>query len=108
MAAVAALLYSPGHTLRSAATHLALLGFFGGFFAVPLNALIQHRPPPEKRGGVIAAANLLSFAGIFLAAGAYFLFSSGFRQTPPGVFLDGAVLTLVMTVYAIYSLPDSL
>jgi acyl-[acyl-carrier-protein]-phospholipid O-acyltransferase/long-chain-fatty-acid--[acyl-carrier-protein] ligase len=102
------LLYRPGHTLWTAGVHLALLGFFGGFFAVPMNALIQHRPPPEKRGGVIAAANLLSFAGIFVAAGAYFLFSSVFRQTPPGVFLDGAVLTLVMTVYAIYLLPDSL
>ncbi|MGA8102050.1 MAG: MFS transporter, partial [Candidatus Acidiferrales bacterium] len=102
------LLYRPGHTVLTAGVHLALLGFFGGFFAVPLNALIQHCPPPEKRGGVIAASNLLSFAGIFLAAGAYFLFSSVFRQTPPGVFLDGAVLTLLMTVYAIYLLPDSL
>ena len=102
------LLYRPDHTVLTAGVHLALLGFFGGFFAVPLNALIQHRPPPEKRGGVIAASNLLSFAGIFLAAGAYFLFSSVLRQTPPGVFLDGAGLTLVMTVYAIYLLPDSL
>src|SRR5712692_6820131 len=55
---------------------LALLGFFGGFYAVPLNALIQHRPTPEQKGGVIAAANLLSFAGVFLAAGIYFLFAS--------------------------------
>src|SRR6202162_6075263 len=39
---------------------LAFLGFFGGFYAVPLNALIQHRPKPEEKGGVIAAANLLS------------------------------------------------
>jgi acyl-[acyl-carrier-protein]-phospholipid O-acyltransferase/long-chain-fatty-acid--[acyl-carrier-protein] ligase len=103
-----ALLYSPRPTLWTAGTHLALLGFFGGLFAVPLGALIQHRPPPEHKGGVIAAANLLSFVGIFLAAGAYYLFSSVLHQTARGIFLDGAVLTLVTTAYSIYLLPDSL
>jgi acyl-[acyl-carrier-protein]-phospholipid O-acyltransferase/long-chain-fatty-acid--[acyl-carrier-protein] ligase len=87
---------------------LSLLGFFGGFFAVPLNALIQHRPRPEQKGGVIAAANLLSFVGIFFAAGAYYFFSTVFHQTPAGVFLDGAVLTLVTTAASIYLLRDSL
>ena len=87
---------------------LWLLGFSAGFFAVPLNALIQHRPRPEEKGGVIAAGNLLSFVGVFLAAGAYYLFSSVFHQTPAGIFLDGAILTLVTTVYSIYLLPDSL
>jgi MFS family permease len=87
---------------------LSLLGFFGGFFAVPLNAMIQHRPRPEQKGGVIAVANLLSFVGVFLAAGAYYLFSDGFHQTPAGVFLDGAILTLVTTTLSIYMLRDSL
>src|SRR5271155_772585 len=108
MAAVAALLYSPGHTLRSAATHLALLGFFGGFFAVPLGALIQHRPRPEQKGGVIAAANLFSFIGIFAASGAYYVFSTVLRQSPAGIFFDGAALTAVASAYAIYLLPDSM
>jgi acyl-[acyl-carrier-protein]-phospholipid O-acyltransferase/long-chain-fatty-acid--[acyl-carrier-protein] ligase len=103
-----ALLYSPRPTLWTAGAHLALLGFFGGLFAVPLGALIQHRPRPERKGGVIAAANLLSFVGIFLAAGAYYLFSSVFHQTARGIFLDGAVLTLVTTAYSIFLLPDSL
>ena len=43
---------------------LAALGFSAGFFAVPVNALIQHRPDEKDKGGVIAAANLLSFVGI--------------------------------------------
>jgi acyl-[acyl-carrier-protein]-phospholipid O-acyltransferase/long-chain-fatty-acid--[acyl-carrier-protein] ligase len=97
-----ALLYPSGHTVHSAAAHLAALGFFGGFFAVPLNALIQHRPEPAHKGGVIAAANLLSFIGVFFAAGAYYLFSTVFRQTPAGVFLDGAGLTAIMTVLCFY------
>jgi len=97
-----ALLYPSGHTVHSAAFHLSALGFFGGFFAVPLNALIQHRPEAAHKGGVIAAANLLSFIGVFFAAGAYYLCSTVFRQTPAGVFLDGAGLTAIMTVLCFY------
>ena len=87
---------------------LSLLGFFGGFFAVPLNALIQHRPRPDQKGGVIAAANFWSFVGIFVAAGAYNIFSARFHQSAAAIFLDGAILTAVMTGYSIYLLPDSL
>jgi acyl-[acyl-carrier-protein]-phospholipid O-acyltransferase/long-chain-fatty-acid--[acyl-carrier-protein] ligase len=87
---------------------LWLLGFFGGFFAVPLNALIQHRPRPDQKGGVIAAANFWSFVGIFAAAGAYNIFSARFHQSAAAIFLDGAVLTAIMTGYSIYLLPDSL
>jgi acyl-[acyl-carrier-protein]-phospholipid O-acyltransferase / long-chain-fatty-acid--[acyl-carrier-protein] ligase len=99
--------------LLAAAVHLripdlTLLGFSGGFFAVPLNALIQHRPPPDKKGGVLALANFLSFVGVFAAGGAYYLFSGVLHQTASGIFLDGALLTLVATGYSIYLLPDSL
>jgi acyl-[acyl-carrier-protein]-phospholipid O-acyltransferase / long-chain-fatty-acid--[acyl-carrier-protein] ligase len=108
MTIFSAFLYHPGQTLVSSLIHLSLLGFFGGFFAVPVGALIQHRPRPEQKGGVIAAANLLSFVGIFLAAGAYWLVASGLHQTPAGIFLDGALLTLFATVYCVVLLPDSL
>jgi len=30
---------------------LASLGFFGGFFIVPISALLQHRPEEQRRGG---------------------------------------------------------
>ena len=102
------LLYSPGHTLLTAGIHLALLGFSGGLFAVPLNALIQHRPKPDQKGGVIAAANLVSFIGIAIASGVYPIITNVFHQTAAGIFLDGAILTLVTTAYSIYLLPDSL
>jgi acyl-[acyl-carrier-protein]-phospholipid O-acyltransferase / long-chain-fatty-acid--[acyl-carrier-protein] ligase len=89
-------------------TDLALLGFFGGFYAVPLNALIQHRPAPEHKGGVIAVSNMLSFVGIFLAAGLYFVFSSYLHFSAARIFLAGAVMTLVATFYSVFLLPDSL
>jgi len=108
MTVFSALLYRPGQTMLSSETHLLLLGFFGGFFAVPLGAMIQHRPRVEHKGGVIAAANLLSFVGIFIAAGAYYLFSSVLHQSAAAIFLDGAILTLLATAYSVYLLPDSL
>ncbi len=95
-------------SLTTVATDLAFLGFFGGFYAVPLNALIQHRPQPEEKGSVIGAANLLSFVGVFLAAGMYFLFARGLHLRPDGIFLAGALMTLAATFYTVYLLPDSL
>ncbi len=87
---------------------LGLLGFFGGLFAVPLGALIQHRPRREEKGGVIAAANLVSFIGIALASLAYYIFTELFHQNAASIFLDGAILTLITTAYSIWLLPDSL
>jgi acyl-[acyl-carrier-protein]-phospholipid O-acyltransferase/long-chain-fatty-acid--[acyl-carrier-protein] ligase len=78
---------------------LAMLGVFGGFYAVPLNALIQHRPAPAHKGGVIAAVNLLSFVGVFLAAGMYFLCASVAHLEPGQIFLTGAIMTIAATWY---------
>jgi acyl-[acyl-carrier-protein]-phospholipid O-acyltransferase/long-chain-fatty-acid--[acyl-carrier-protein] ligase len=108
MTVFGAMLYLPGYTLTVVGVHLALLGFFGGLFAVPVNALIQHRPRPEQKGGVIAAANLISWIGILLSSAAYWLFTSKLHQSARTMFLDGAILTLVTTGYAIWLLPDSL
>jgi acyl-[acyl-carrier-protein]-phospholipid O-acyltransferase/long-chain-fatty-acid--[acyl-carrier-protein] ligase len=108
MTFLGAWLYFPAHSLVGVGTRLALLGFFGGLFAVPLGALIQHRPRPEQKGGVIAAANLWSWIGILLSSPAYYLFARVFHQSARAMFLDGAILTLVTTAYSIYLLPDSL
>jgi acyl-[acyl-carrier-protein]-phospholipid O-acyltransferase / long-chain-fatty-acid--[acyl-carrier-protein] ligase len=103
-----ALLYGEGHTLKSASVLLALLGFFAGFFVVPIGALIQHRPKPIDKGGVIAAANFWSFIGIFFAAGAFYFCKSVLHQQAGTIFLDGAVLTGVMTIVAVYLIPATL
>jgi acyl-[acyl-carrier-protein]-phospholipid O-acyltransferase / long-chain-fatty-acid--[acyl-carrier-protein] ligase len=80
------MLYWYGQTMESSATILALLGFFGGFFAVPLNALIQHRPRAEHKGGVVAFANFFSFVGVLIAGLLYPLFSRTLNQSAWGYF----------------------
>jgi len=87
---------------------LAALGFSAGFFAVPVNALIQHRPDEKDKGGVIAAANLLSFVGIGGAAGVYYVFQHYFHLSPPTIFLSASLVTVAATVYVLYLLPDAL
>jgi acyl-[acyl-carrier-protein]-phospholipid O-acyltransferase/long-chain-fatty-acid--[acyl-carrier-protein] ligase len=103
---MAALLGAMPHSFSGAALILAMLGFFAGFFAVPVNALIQHRPAPDTKGGIIAASNLLSFIGIAAASGMYFLLTSIGHLNPRGVFLTGAVITFGGTIYLLYLLPD--
>ena len=98
----------PGLTLGLAALYLGLLGFSGGFYSVPINALIQYRPEPSSKGGVIAAANLISFVGIFLSAGAYYVFAQFFHLGADKIFFAGACMTLLAAVYAVVFLPDSL
>ncbi len=87
---------------------LAGLGFAGGFFIVPINALIQHRPEESKKGGIIAAANLLSFAGIGAASGVYYVLTHYVHLGPGAIFLWASLATLAATGYILYLLPDSL
>src|SRR5437660_7930633 len=105
---VAALLSRPHLSFLTVAAHLGVLGFFAGFFAVPVNALIQHRPAPERKGGIIAAANMLSFVGIALQPVAQYLMIKLGHPNPSKVFLIAAGLTAAGTAYVIYLLPDSL
>ncbi|HVA64575.1 MAG TPA: acyl-[ACP]--phospholipid O-acyltransferase, partial [Terriglobales bacterium] len=87
---------------------LAALGFASGFFAVPVNALIQHRPAERDKSAVIAAANLLSFVGIAAASGVYYLLSVSLRLGPSAIFFWAAAATLAATVYVLRLLPDAL
>jgi len=103
-----ALLAHTGLSYTQAAVDLSLLGFFGGFFIVPISALLQHRPARDNKGGVLAANNLLSFVGVLLASGAYYLMSVKLHLAPAHIFLILAVATLAATIYLLILLPDAL
>jgi acyl-[acyl-carrier-protein]-phospholipid O-acyltransferase / long-chain-fatty-acid--[acyl-carrier-protein] ligase len=87
---------------------LAFLGFFGGFFIVPISALLQHRPEEQHRGGVLAAANLLSFIGILASSGVFYLFKHFLHLGPAAIFFWSSFATLAALVYLLWLLPDSL
>src|SRR6266849_5158407 len=84
------------------------LGFAGGFFVVPVNALIQHRPDEDKKGGVIAYANWLSFVGVVIASAIYSGFTHYLHVGLRTFFAATAVVSLGAAVYTVWLLPDSL
>ena len=101
-------LWQPGLGYLQLLPILGALGFFGGFFIVPVSAILQHRPSKEQKGAILGAASWLSWVGILLAAGFYYLIATAFHLGPRGVFLIGALMTLAATVYLVWLLPDSL
>ncbi len=108
ISAICLLLAAPGLSMRTTLVRLTLLGFAGGFFIVPVCALLQHRPDKSKKGEVLAAANLLSFVGVFLASGMHYLLAETAGLSPSQIFLFSGGLTLAGTIYVIGLLPDSL
>jgi len=73
---------------------------------VPVNALIQHRPKEEDKGGIIAASNLLSFVGITLSSGVYYVFTKYIHLDPRGVIVAASLITAAGTVYVLMLLPE--
>src|SRR5579862_9119730 len=94
------------HGLVGSAVLLGILGLFAGFFAVPVNALIQHKPAEQDKGGIIAAANLLSFVGIAISSAAYFIFTNYIHLDPRGVIVAASCITAFGTAYVLYLLPE--
>ncbi|MHB8502741.1 MAG: MFS transporter [Candidatus Acidiferrales bacterium] len=103
---MAALLSRPGISYWAVLVHLAFLGIAGGFFVVPVNALIQQRPRPQEKGRAIAVANLLSFVGVALQPLAQYAMLRLGHPDPSRVFLIAAAMTLVMGVILARMLPD--
>lgn len=108
LATCSALMAIPGLLTWQVALIVAGLGFSGGFFSVPLNALIQHRPAPEEKGAIIATESWLTSAGVFAASGIFWVMKSALGLAPGTIYLIGAVVTLIATVAAMRLVPDSL
>jgi acyl-[acyl-carrier-protein]-phospholipid O-acyltransferase/long-chain-fatty-acid--[acyl-carrier-protein] ligase len=103
---MAAFLSRPGLSFPAVAALLALLGTAGGFFVVPVNALIQRLPPAAEKGRTIAVANLLSFVGVALQPFAQYAMLRLGHPDPARVFLLSASMTLLMAVVFLRMMPD--
>ncbi|MQA39643.1 MFS transporter [Rugamonas aquatica] len=84
-----------------------MIGMFGGFFIVPLFALIQTRCDPAHMSRTIAGMNILNALFMVAAAGlAIVLLGQGF--TIPQLFLVTALLNAVVAVYIFSLVPEFL
>jgi 1-acyl-sn-glycerol-3-phosphate acyltransferase len=86
---------------------LTLIGIFGGFYIVPLYALVQSRSPVEHRSRIIAGNNILNAAFMVAAA----LIAIVFLQvglTVPQLFLITALLNAAVAIYIFRLVPEFL
>lgn len=52
---------------------LTLIGFFTGFYIVPLFTLLQHRAPKTSKGDAIATSNFINVTGAIISSVLFFL-----------------------------------
>ena len=87
---------------------LLLIGVFGGFYIVPLYALVQSRSAPDHRSRVIAGLNILDALFMVMAAIMAMLILGPAGLTIPDLFLITAVLNAVVALYVFTLVPEFL
>lgn len=83
---------------------LFFVAFFGGIYAVPLNAIMQQRTAPHKRSRIIAANNVINAVFMILAT----VISGVLLQfmTPRGLFFCLGILNAVAALWICLMLPQ--
>jgi 1-acyl-sn-glycerol-3-phosphate acyltransferase len=82
------------------------LGVFGGFYIVPLYALIQSRTAENERARVIAANNILNALFMVVSALVTILLLSVAKLTIPELFLVVSLLNIAVNTYIFKIVPE--
>ncbi|CAK14280.1 MFS transporter [Pseudomonas entomophila] len=82
------------------------LGIFGGFYIVPLYALIQARTPEDQRARVIAANNILNALFMVVSAIVTIVLLSVAKLSIPQLFLVVSLLNIAVNTYIFRIVPE--
>ena len=82
------------------------IGLFGGFYIVPLYALIQARTAEHERARVIAANNILNALFMVVSAIASILFLSVAELSIPQLFLVISLMNVAVNSYIFKLVPE--
>ncbi|WP_044871834.1 MFS transporter [Pseudomonas sp. LFM046] len=82
------------------------IGLFGGFYIVPLYALIQARTAENERARVIAANNILNALFMVVSAIASILFLSVAGLSIPELFLVVSLMNIAVNSYIFKIVPE--
>ncbi len=82
------------------------IGLFGGFYIVPLYALIQSRTAEHERARVIAANNILNALFMVISAIASILFLSVAELSIPQLFLVISLMNVAVNSYIFKLVPE--
>jgi acyl-[acyl-carrier-protein]-phospholipid O-acyltransferase / long-chain-fatty-acid--[acyl-carrier-protein] ligase len=95
---VACLGLYPMSQLASAVPLLVAIGVGGGFFAIPVNAFLQHRAPADRKGAVQAVNNFWNMIGVVAGSSLLWLLNGQLHWTPKAILALLGVVTLVIAV----------
>jgi 1-acyl-sn-glycerol-3-phosphate acyltransferase len=87
---------------------LMMIGVFGGFFLVPLFALVQNRTPKSELSRVIAGNNILNAMFIVAAAMSGLLAQRLLHWSIPQLFLALAIANAIVATYIFTLVPEFL
>lgn len=82
------------------------IGIFGGFYIVPLYALIQSRTAENERARVIAANNILNALFMVVSAIASILFLAVAKLSIPQLFLVVSLMNIAVNSYIFKIVPE--
>ena len=82
-----------------------MVGFFGGFYNLPLYAMMQKRSDPRYRSRIIAANNVLNAVYMVVSALATMLLLKA-GMTVKGVFGILAILNIGLSLLVFYKVPE--
>jgi acyl-[acyl-carrier-protein]-phospholipid O-acyltransferase/long-chain-fatty-acid--[acyl-carrier-protein] ligase len=105
MGVFAILLAQSTHSFPLAAFNLTMVGFFGGLFAVPLNALLQQKSGDGEKGRLMATNNFLNMAAIVGASAALWISRDILGLGADRIVLVFGVLTIAASVYVLSVVP---
>jgi len=97
----------PAHAQWRVLADLLLIGIFGGFYIVPLYALVQSRSERTHRSRIIAANNILNALFIVAAAGMSIVLL-GAGLTIPQLFVVSALMNAAVALYIYTLVPEFL
>lgn len=80
MIAAAAIASLTLHWIPALIACIVVIGFFTGFYLVPLYSLLQHRAPKTSKGDAVAMSNFINVTGAIGASILFFLLVSGFQK----------------------------
>jgi len=108
MGAFAILLSRSAGSFALAGFNLGMVGFFGGLFAVPLNALLQQKSADEEKGRLMATNNFLNTVTILAASAALWLTRDVLAMRADRIILVFGILTLLASIYVLRVVPEFL
>ena len=82
-----------------------MIGIFGGFYIVPLYALVQQLSKPDKLSRAIACNNILN-ALMMVSAALLGIALLAMNISVPGIFLIAALLNLGIAIYIFTLVPE--